>query len=352
MGAVMFGAFAISSAMFIPVAPSPMYGLQFSFLLFVASVPMSMSLANYLNSEQRIHFVLRLIMLAAGLYALLGFATLSTLRSGSRFSGVSSSAPLFVITGGLLLPVALWSAFNDRSKRWRVYGMIVGAMIAMLCLISGQRTGTFAGFIACTPLLVRLGLRRLVVGFFLAIAAVVLLAVVIAQFPEQAEFIQSRFTSIDFTGRESRWSRAIELCLKSPMLGHGPGASSGTGFGFHNAYLMAWYDGGIVGLLFFAGAYCVIAFQAMQLGFFSRQVHSQEIARLVLGQILGLAAAGFFEGKTLSPSNIAMFFALLGSIIVARLRILQHEANYAVRHRAVAMPRVSHDRLTADPGGA
>lgn len=329
--ALMLGLYAVVGGVTAPIAPSSSLAIQRSGLLLIIALPMAAAVADRLRTMEDVLQLLKVFIVAGGLYVVLGLLTLPSLTAGERFAGVTTSAPLFVLTGGLLLPVALWGALQPGIRQWRVYCVFIAVCTGMLCLISGQRTGTLAGFIGCLPLLARFGVRKVLISLLLLAVGLGLVYAVLSAMPAQEEFVRRRFFSADTTGRVERWTTALSLCLQRPFLGHGAASSADAGFGFHNAYLVTWYELGVVGVLLFAGAFLWMAFRAARLILHRADRRISDIARLLLGVTLANMAAAFFESKLISPSNIAIFTAVVTSAVLVRLGHLagRHPAEYA-----------------------
>ena len=325
--AVMLGLYAAYGLMTAPASPLSLWSAQNALLMLVATLPMAAATADHLRSLDDVYKLHKMFLLAGGVYVVLGLASLGSLKAGSRFAGASSSAPLFVLTGGLLLPVAVWGAMCPHLRAWRWYCIAVAVCTGMLCILSGQRTGTLAGFIGCLPLLARLGIRRLAMASALIILGGLTVAVVLRFMPDQADFIYRRFFNFDTTGRSLRWDLALALCLEEPWLGHGMGTSS-MNFGFHNAYLATWYEGGIFGIVFYTGAFLLMGGMALRLILRRHLEEISDLARLVLGLVLANLAAGFFESKLTSPSNIAMFVAVVASVVLAGMKRVLRQAQW------------------------
>jgi O-antigen ligase len=325
--AILLGAFAVWGIVCSPIAPSMWWAIQRGGLLLVLALPAAAAIARGIDGLPDIIRMLKGFLVAGGLYVVLGLATLPSLMEsgGERFSGAGESAPLFVMTGGLILPVALWGALNRSLRSWRWFCVAIAVCTALLCVVSGQRTGTFAGFIGCIPLLMRFGLRRVLSGAAIVGIGIAVVLVVLSGMPEQADFVYRRFTSADTTGRIERWLFAVDLCLQEPFFGHGIGANMTMGMGFHNAFLTIWYDGGLLGLALFLGAFVWQLGVGVRLAFSRLQQEYRDLALLLLGLTLALIAGAFFESKLDSPSNIAMFMAVFVSLAHARLRRLLRE---------------------------
>lgn len=320
--ALLLGLSAATGLVLAPLAPMPLWAVQVGGLLLLLCLPMASSVATTLETLVDIERLLKLFLVASALYVLLGLSSLGSLTQGQRFSGASSSAPLFVMTGGVLLPIAVWGAMNPALRRWRLYCLGVAACTFMLCIISGERTGTFAGIIASLPLLGRIGPKRILVSLLVVVLAAAVLWVVLQQMPDQAEFVRRRFISTDTTGRGEKWAEAFALCLEEPWIGHGLGGA-GTNFGFHNAYLVTWYDGGAIGLLLYVSALGGLTAMSFLSVLRTRDPDLNGIARLVFGLALGTMAAAFFESKLTSPSNIAIFTTVMCSVILSQLRRME-----------------------------
>lgn len=326
VGAIMIGSMAIWGMLTSPMALSLSWAMQKTGLMFAVAILMGAAVADQIRAPKDIRILLWIILAGAGLYAVLGLSSLGTLR-GVRYAGAITSAPLFVLTGGLLLPVALWGALTTEHKAGRTYCIAVGIVILLLCVVSGQRTGSFAGFIACTPLAIaRFGIKKvLLAGVVIGVAATLTWAV-LGGMPAQKEFVMGRFFSLDTTGRVERWLGALDACMQEPFLGHGIGSYVLLGFSPHNAFLVVWYNLGLLGLVLFGGAMIAMAFQAFGLMVRGPIAQTREIGRLFFGIMLGTIAAAFFEIKLNSPSNIAIFFIVMTSVILGRMKVFLREA--------------------------
>ncbi len=329
-GAVMIGLMAIWGIVTSPLAPSLSWAMQKAGLMFAIAVLMGAALADQIRAPKDIRILLWIILAGAGLYVVLGLSSLGAL-GGARFAGAITSAPLFVLTGGLLLPVALWGALCIEHKAMRMYCIVVGIVILLLCLISGQRTGTFAGIIACIPLAMgRFGIKKVLLAGVVIGVAVAITWGVLGEMPEQKMFVMGRYASVDTTGRVERWLGALDACMKEPFFGHGVGADVKLGFSPHNAFLVVWYNLGILGLMLFGGAMIAMAFQAFGLMIRGASVQIRDIGRLFFGIMVGTIAVAFFESKLNSPSNIAIFFIVTTSVVLGRMKVFRREAKSPV----------------------
>ncbi len=299
----------------------PLYSIQRSILLMVAALPMAAAIAHHLRTVNDVTRLLKMFLWAAGLYAVLGMAFLPSLRAGTRFAGGFRGAPLFIMTGGMLIPFVLWGAIRERAGVTRWYCVIVLICIGLICVISAQRTGAFAGFIGCLPLLIRFRFKKILAGTGLVLLAGVAVYVFAVLVPEQAAYVVERFWSTELSGRREIWAHGLALCLDAPWLGHGIGGL-GEATGFHNAYLAVWYNGGLLALVIFTGAYLIMCFRSFKLIRLRVGAEINDIGRLFLGLSLACLATSFFEESIFSPSNMASFVGLTISIGVTRMRVL------------------------------
>ncbi|MCE5278169.1 MAG: O-antigen ligase family protein [Planctomycetaceae bacterium] len=319
LAAIMLGTMAIVGLVGSFRAPSLFFAIQKSGLLFILVIPMASAMAASIQTRSDVRRFLLILLFGSSIFLVLALASLGELR-GSRFGGATKNAPLFVQTGGMLLPVVLWATLAIKVKWLRAASAAIGMGIATICVLSGQRTGTFAGFIACVPLVgARLGIKRLLMALVIVAATALVAYQVLSLFPAQKEFVMKRFTSADTTGRMGLWQAAYEGCLTAPWLGHGVGSNATLGFGFHNAYLGIWYDQGLLGLSLYAGALLALLGQSLRLMLPRHCEEDREYGRLFAGIMLGSIVAAFFEVKLDSPSNFFIFMTAAVSVMVSRL---------------------------------
>ena len=299
--------------------PTKTFGLQLSVLSLAMTAPAALAMSYCYRKNTNLDFVPRCLCLAAALFVANGVVGFSSL-TGGRFSGATTSAPLFVITGGILMPTLLWGYFNLDKVKLRNACAVGCLCVFGLCLLSGQRTGFFAGVIGCIPVLARFGAKRLAQGIFVLVASVVIGLLAIRLFPEQADFLERRYNVTNFTGREYAWKWSLIKIQANPLVGYGAGSHSIRAWGFHNAFLQEWHNAGILGLILFSGAFLVALVKSTQLSFFSAlKGHDRELARLMLGWSVTLIMGGFFESKLTSPSNILAFCIVQIGIILTHL---------------------------------
>ena len=291
------------------------YTMQKGVLFIIMMAPMAAALAYQLRTREEVDRVMRYIIIAGALVCVLGLISLPQLRAGERFSGATTSAPLFVMTGGIFLAFTLWGAIQLTGPL-RLLAIISLIGIALTNVISGQRAGTVAGFIACLPLLMRFGLKKLmIVGLALAVVFAgtwVFFTLV----PEQAEFVQMRYFQEGSSGRVERWQYGISLCTENLLIGKGMGSAGFVRYTFHNGFLSVWHDSGILGLLLFIAAFAVTGIRCCQVALYQP---TRDMGRLFVGIFLALGFMVLLEESVWSPSNVAGSFMMILMVLSSRM---------------------------------
>ena len=333
--AMLLGGLALYAVIVAPLTPvTTTFAMQRAGLLFVSTMIMGAALSHEMGSIESVTRLLKTFLIAAGLYAILGLSSIGsiTVTGAGRFSGATESAPLFVLTGGLLLPICLWGAMQAGSKWWRGYSLVLTILIGLLCIVSGQRTGAVAGFFGCLPLLARIRPSKLVASVGIVLAGIATVAIVLLFMPDQAEYLYERYigrlgTGIYTTGRWELWMMTLDQCYDRPFIGHGAEANLILPFGPHNVYLTTWYDYGLMGLLLFSGGLLAMVLMTVRAMRTYKKTAYGDIARLLFGLTLALVFAGLFESKLTSPSNVSIFALITVSVLSSRLGPLAAEAD-------------------------
>ena len=69
-------------------------------------------------------------------------------------------------------------------------------------------------------------------------------------------------------------------------------------------------------------AVAIVLFPALVLMLTGPNEEVRDTGRLLLGWMLGSIAAGFYESKLSSPSNIAIFLTVMASVVLTRTRVI------------------------------
>lgn len=321
-------------------------GIQLAGLSVLMTLGASTAISGIMANPAIIMKTLNLYALMSVVFILNGLVSIGNL-SGSRFAGAMGEAVgLFVITGGLLMPTLLW-AFLTKEKSLRLAAGLGFILVSALCATSGQRAGFFAGAISCLPLLFQLNSKFFARSLVVISVAVIFSTLFIQLFPQQSEFVVKRYfdtdkngnmsLSIDTTGRNELWNRALKRTMEKPIVGFGAAADKRSNIGgFHNAYLQEWYNGGVIGLFLFLGASLVAlykTFRLTQLKHLDDEI--RQYSRLLFSWMIVLFLTSFFESKLASPSNIMAFTMVLIGVMTHRLELhaksIQHEQLYSQR---------------------
>src|SRR5262249_33749923 len=125
--------------------------------------------------------------------------------------------------------------------------------------------------------------------------------------PRQADFLMRRYFTTDTNGRQFVWSEGIARCIERPLYGRGINLSDTvqipiiTGAvvsyinSYHNSYIMAWYDTGLVGLLFFVSAVLICFYKLVRILMLRPDRELKFFARLFLAVLITLAVEGMTE---------------------------------------------------------
>ncbi len=213
---------------------------------------------------------------------LLAFAQFHFL--GQRAEGGAGNAIIFAMVTTMASTIALAGAFSRSGmSATLLFGAYFAGSIAVL--YSGARMSWVALFIASGTLLWVYRDRRhawnstiAVSGAMIGVLAVTLVAmqVIPARISALGKDIHELTTKGNFDtslgNRGKLWEFAMEAVREKPFLGHGPQASKtrirnefeklgvGTRYThFHNGFLTAWVEAGLLGLLSLAGIFVAAA---------------------------------------------------------------------------------------------
>ncbi|MGD9645980.1 MAG: O-antigen ligase family protein [Pirellulales bacterium] len=318
-----FGLIAFSSVF--------MWSLQTGGLFLITSLA-AVALADEMKDVKGVRRILIFYLIGTLVWIFLGATSLNRLVAAKeaqeigRFSGAIVSVVVFATVGGLMLPISVWAALNDRfSMVVRLLTGLMAMFIVVMLFSSGERSGTFAGILGTVPILA----RKRIAGLAFVVGAVVVLGLAGMQLgrvnQKQWKYRLERFTSTDLTGRNQIWSDAVYECMQKPWMGHGLGSDREFALKYlrptHNAYLSAWYTHGIFGLLLYIGAIVAAMWQSLIVMWRGRTQEERDIGRVLLGVLIVEAAIGMFDTFS-SPSNFATITMVLVFVMVGRMSAL------------------------------
>ncbi|MDA7875282.1 O-antigen ligase family protein [bacterium] len=340
---MMLGCYWLFSLFSVLWSPNFSGGIQLSGLNILMNIGGSCAIAGLILSPLEVKKTAELYCLMSIIFIFNGFVSIGSM-SGSRFAGaLGDSVGIFVITGGLLMPALLW-AFICRSKGTRIAAGVGFTFVSLLCVLSGTRTGLFAGVLGSLSLLFQFDAKAFVRAMVALIITVIFCLSAVQLFPQQTDFISSRYFETDrsgnlsirtnTTGRDELWKKAFDKTVERPVLGRGAAADKKARIGgFHNAYLQEWYNSGIVGVLLFFGASILALFKTFRLTQ-SKTLDKEclQISRLLFAWMIVLFLVSFFESKLTSPSNIMAFTMVLIGVMTYRLEIHANSIGHAPIH--------------------
>jgi len=324
--------YAFVGVISIPLSPNPIWAIQFSIMLIITAGGLGSAFYKEVSTENGIYKLLSIIESGALFYIGLSIIGLLGFRGGMRYSGVWTSAPLFVIIGGVMLPILLWLASDPMLPLTRrVKDGVLFGIIAVLCVFSGERTGTLAGLVGSLIVILRLKKRQNIAVFVSIILILFGILSYTSRYNRQWEFVRYRYFEHGLSGRPERWQKALQLCINEPLVPHGIGASNFLGFGFHNAYLVTWYEGGLLGLVLFLSAIVLTLLRGLK-AIFSREDEIRRVGTLVVSVMIALILTGFAESKFISPSNIEIvlfiFIGAMSELLNNPVEIVRKSLNY------------------------
>ncbi len=315
----MIGAYSLFLIVSVLWSPFPLHGLQFAVLLFLITLPAGGAIRDELHSKEDLVRVIKYYGWVAAIFVVTALAGKAPME-GNRFSGGIESAPLFVITGGILLIPLVAMFFVETQRRNRNILLCLSVAVFTASFLSGQRSGFFAGILGLLPMFYRFAKNQFTSVALITLITCTISVVALETAPDQRDFLERRYLTLDVNGRASRWEAAFRYCMDAPFTGHGVESDRKRRVGFHNAFLKEWHNGGIVGLVLFFGAFLVMGLQSLDICF-RRNVPQgyNDIGYVLLGWSIALGASAMFESKLSSPSNIQMFTTVICSVIIATI---------------------------------
>jgi O-antigen ligase len=241
----------------------------------------------------------------------------SQIMTADRFAGASKGVPHFAMVLGSLIPFVFLGMWREDKRLARILFGAAFVTGAFCLFLTAQRAGTLAGVIGIAPLLLTIGMSKKLRIAVVAVLSVVCLYLLISNLEDsRIRYIQDRYEpKAGLSNREIIWGEAMAMISENIFIGHGTGAAENTRTSepsFHNAYLEAWYNAGLIGLLLFIAAQIRALYVVVALMRSGAATVKSEIA-LSLGSMLGICFVGFFESSPAGASTILVLLFLVVS---------------------------------------
>jgi O-antigen ligase len=338
-GSLLFGGYAFLGFVSLFRAISSSWQFQKGLLLLIVAVAIPIAYSN--RSQKSYLSTLVLIAVVATIYSILNFASLpGHLSDPVRVMGYAKTAPALAVVLGGLLPFSYWGLGNAKSKIVRIacgLGFLAGIVTLAM---SAQRAGTIAGIIGLVPLVLTTTIRKKNIGWSLLLAMLLFvlgLLFVQQSSTERISFLLSRY-SLDsgLSNRELIWQKAFSEIAKSPLLGQGTGAAEWViSSSFHNAYLEAWFNTGLLGLVLFIASQAYFFCRILYLSRLSNNPETKSILALALGYMLGFIVLCVFESIGAGASNLNLILYLFLGVLVSSDVLFRVTSPISVGSRAL-----------------
>jgi O-antigen ligase len=324
--------------------------IQRGLLLVASAIAIPAASGHATSTESSMKVLFREIGFIGSIVSLIAVVQLpGQLEIGARFTGAAKAAPYFAVVLGTLLPFTLWAVWNEERRTLRVFFAIT-LVLGWICLVlTTQRAGTMGGLIGSIPLLLALTLSqkvRLVAAFGCILVIVFMLAG--ESIEQKMGFLKTRYDpDAGTSGRETIWDAAYARISKDPLIGHGTGGGDLASYSsFHNAFLEAWYNTGLIGLLCFILAHLRVLYLSAILA--RRQTAaSKQMCWLSFGIILGMLFVSLFESTSAGASTTTVIIFL---VIAATMEGKHFQQYQLEKHglKSAAPSQFNRARLRAD----
>jgi len=251
-----------------------------------------------------------------------------------RFSGFADSSSLFSLSGSVVLPCLLWQSMQPVRLALRLLCIVTFATVLVLLMLATQRTALFSALIACVPLLLSANMRGFAVIGAIALTVWFMSVQIYGSMNKnQSDFISKRMTNTTTTGRYELWMTSVNELMRDPFVGHGFGSDRWLAQGGHldhrqrphNWYIVSWHNTGVFGLMLLLATLAVAILRPAGLLLFTHaDLELKGIARLIIGQLLGLCAYGMTESMG-SPSNLSTLTLCFALVASGRLMIIYRQ---------------------------
>jgi len=309
----------------------PLTGLAYKglFLLaFFAGVFLAYSVREWKEAQKGFRYLV-LLSAAGSAYAVVFYAPpveIATTLITTRLQFLDLNPGRIGATASTMLLVCGFVGLYDRSKNWRMLGWATCALLAVLIVLSGNRSGALVAFVGtCVtafPLLQRP--RKLIPALF----ALVVLVGIGFLFLRDTFGMQRMFTLVNT--RTTQWHSDANIISQAPLFGHGwvyVGRDAGYA-NLHSMYFQVTAEIGFVGLALFLGcSVTVLLHWYMVYRRLGRIPLGSEFVMLPMTFVVGVLVLGIFETAGMAGTSADGLFWGFGVGLVDRLpALLQQEA--------------------------
>jgi len=313
-----------------------MMSLQRAVLLMLVVLCVPAAIHSYITSPDKIASLFKMGIISAASWVGVSLIFFRDFMHSGAVRFQEDVTVGFAWAGAFFSPMLLWGIMQKRELFWRILCLTLLVPFCFLLFIGGVRTAIFGMLIiASLPMLFsKFNPIKIIVTL---VAIVILISfgkyLLFALLPGAARSLTEKVISADTSGRVELWTEALHRCLTHSMLfGKGIG-SSGTmavkmGHGFHNAYLIIWYNAGFVSVL---AVLLFLFIYTMRCGLQilkHRKTEMGDYSRIALGYMLGIIAIGFFESSFATSSGVAAFMLMVVTALIDRIAQMGDEYSY------------------------
>ncbi len=329
---LLFAFYALLGLFFVSRSAALFWSLQRAALLVLVLIAIPIAVCNYIVTPDRIKSLFKMGIIAATIWIGVSFLYFQDFLNSSNLQFGGDVVVGVAWAGAFFWPMVLWGIFQ-RKLFWRIYCAMISVPIIFLLFIGGVRTAIFGMLIiGSLPLLISKIRPVKIIGLAagISVLALVIRQILYAVTPGKATALTEKVLSSSTSGRTELWLEALHRCKSAIFMGNGTGSADlvarEMGLGFHNAFLVIWYDTSMIGLLLvllFLFIYTVRSFLTIRR---SQNSELGDFSRISLGYMLGITAICMFENSITSSSGVAVFMLILITSLIDRIR--QMEGQY------------------------
>ncbi|SDK96649.1 O-antigen ligase [Nocardioides sp. YR527] len=322
-------------AMSAPMPGNELTPADSGLLKMIGMAGLAMVAAEGISSLDRLHAVVRRLVIGIGLVAVLGllqFVTRQALvdrisipglsargieiglyeRSGMpRLSGTSTHPIEYGVILSMVLPLVIVYALHAPTRRWLYRAVLAVVAIAIFMVISRSAILCTAVAILVLALRWRWRMRLVALGCLAAISGLVYLVV-----PGMLGVLTGLFVGAgddaSVASRTDAYGVALQFIARDPWLGRGPGTFLPQYWILDNQYLGHTIETGLIGMAALLAVILVAAFMARSARKAATTDFDRELAQGLLAAVLAGATAMAFYDLFAFPQSSGCFFLAVG----------------------------------------